>query len=59
MDGCSSYIGRRFQSCRKSLGYKTGLKRMWCAKAQQGDAVVELIMDLSNRPCLTSNFSLT
>jgi imidazoleglycerol-phosphate dehydratase len=42
-----------------ALGTKAGLNRMWCAKAQQGDAVVEVTMDLSNRPCLTSNLSLS
>lgn len=42
-----------------ALGTKAGLNRMWCAKAQEGDAVVEVTMDLSNRPCLTSNLSLS
>lgn len=41
-----------------ALGTKAGLNRMWCATAQRGDAIVEVTMDLSNRPCLTSNLSL-
>lgn len=41
-----------------SLGTKAGLNRMWCATANVGDAVVEVTMDLSNRPCLTHNLSL-
>ncbi len=41
-----------------SLGTKAGLNRMWCADAKVGDAVVEVTMDLSNRPCLTHNLSL-
>lgn len=42
-----------------SLGTKAGLNRMWCATAQSGKAVVEVTMDLSNRPCLTSNLNLS
>ena len=42
-----------------ALGTKAGLNRMWCATAQCGEAVVEVVMDLSNRPCLTSNLSLS
>jgi len=41
-----------------ALGTKAGLNRMWCATAQHGTAIVEVTMDLSNRPCLTSNLSL-
>ena len=41
-----------------ALGTKAGLNRMWCAIGKQGDAIVEVTMDLSNRPCLTSNLSL-
>lgn len=41
-----------------ALGTKAGLNRMWCATAKHGDAIVEVTMDLSNRPCLTSNLSL-
>jgi imidazoleglycerol-phosphate dehydratase len=41
-----------------ALGTKAGLNRMWCAAAKYGDAIVEVTMDLSNRPCLTSNLSL-
>jgi imidazoleglycerol-phosphate dehydratase len=33
--------------------------RMWCAKADFGQAQVEVTMDLSNRPCLTQNLTLT
>lgn len=40
-----------------ALGTKAGLNRMWCAKATSGDAVMEVTMDLSNRPCLTENLS--
>jgi imidazoleglycerol-phosphate dehydratase len=42
-----------------ALGTKAGLNRMWCATAQSGEAVVEVTMDLSNRPCMTSNLSLS
>ena len=42
-----------------ALGTKAGLNRMWCATAQKGEAIVEVTMDLSNRPCLTSNLSLS
>lgn len=41
-----------------ALGTKAGLNRMWCATGKHGDAIVEVTMDLSNRPCLTSNLSL-
>jgi imidazoleglycerol-phosphate dehydratase len=42
-----------------SFGTKAGLNRMWCAKAEYGAAEVEVTMDLSNRPCLTHNLTLT
>ncbi len=42
-----------------SLGTKAGLNRMWCAVATTGEAKVEVTMDLSNRPCLTHNLSLS
>ena len=42
-----------------ALGTKAGLNRMWCAKADYGAAQVEVTMDLSNRPCLTHNLTLT
>jgi imidazoleglycerol-phosphate dehydratase len=41
-----------------ALGTKAGLNRMWCSSSNTGDAVVEVTMDLSNRPCLTQNLSL-
>ena len=42
-----------------ALGTKAGLNRMWCAKANYGAAEIEVTMDLSNRPCLTHNLTLT
>jgi len=42
-----------------SLGTKAGLNRMWCAVATVGEANVEVTMDLSNRPCITHNLSLS
>lgn len=47
------------QVLTKALGTKAGLNRMWCAKADFGQAQVEVTMDLSNRPCLTHNLTLT
>jgi len=41
-----------------SLGTKAGLNRMWCAQSHYGRAHVEVVIDLSNRPCLTHNLSL-
>jgi len=41
-----------------ALGTKAGLNRMWLGKVSVGDCTVEVTMDLSNRPCLTSNLSL-
>lgn len=46
------------QVLNKALGTKAGLNRMWLGKAKVGDCEVEVTMDLSNRPCLTSNLSL-
>mmetsp|Transcript_22718 Transcript_22718/g.41303 ORF Transcript_22718/g.41303 Transcript_22718/m.41303 type:complete len:428 (-) Transcript_22718:29-1312(-) len=45
------------QVLNMALGTKAGLNRMWCAKGTYGDAVVEVTMDLSNRPCLTHNLT--
>mmetsp|Transcript_5949 Transcript_5949/g.13016 ORF Transcript_5949/g.13016 Transcript_5949/m.13016 type:complete len:439 (+) Transcript_5949:139-1455(+) len=42
-----------------AFGTKAGLNRMWCATGTYGDAEVEVIMDLSNRPCLNHNLSLS
>eukprot|EP00545_Synedropsis_sp_CCMP1620_P007378 CAMPEP_0119007122 /NCGR_PEP_ID=MMETSP1176-20130426/2785_1 /TAXON_ID=265551 /ORGANISM="Synedropsis recta cf, Strain CCMP1620" /LENGTH=415 /DNA_ID=CAMNT_0006959197 /DNA_START=31 /DNA_END=1275 /DNA_ORIENTATION=+ len=47
------------QVLTKAFGTKAGLNRMWCAKADYGAAQVEVTMDLSNRPCLTHNLTLT
>lgn len=47
------------QVLNKALGTKAGLNRMWCAEAQYGISVVEVTMDLSNRPCLRHNLCLT
>ena len=42
----------------QALGTKAGLNRMWCARARNGKSLVEVTMDLSNRPCLTENLTL-
>jgi len=42
-----------------AFGTKAGLNRMWCAEGIYGDAEVEVTMDLSNRPCITHNLSLS
>jgi imidazoleglycerol-phosphate dehydratase len=47
------------QIWNKSLGTKAGLNRMWCAEGTHGNACVEVTMDLSNRPCLTHDLTLT
>lgn len=47
------------QCLNKALGTKAGLNRMWCAVGTSGDAEVEVTMDLSNRPCLTHDLSLS
>jgi imidazoleglycerol-phosphate dehydratase len=41
-----------------ALGTKAGLNRMWCSTQQCGSARVQVVMDLSNRPCFTQNLSL-
>lgn len=46
------------QCLSTALGTKAGLNRMWCATKQHGSASVQVVMDLSNRPCLTHNVSL-
>jgi len=47
------------QVLNTALGTKAGLNRMWCAIGTYGDAEVEVTMDLSNRPCITHNLSLS
>jgi imidazoleglycerol-phosphate dehydratase len=47
------------KNLNEALGTKAGLNRMWCAEAHVGSALVEVVMDLSNRPCLTHNLSLS
>jgi len=47
------------QVLNTALGTKAGLNRMWCAVGAYGDAEVEVTMDLSNRPCITHNLSLS
>jgi len=49
------------QVLTQALGTKAGLNRMWCAAADdgEGDAEVEVTMDLSNRPCFTHNLTLS
>ncbi|KAL7481509.1 hypothetical protein ACHAW6_007198 [Cyclotella cf. meneghiniana] len=47
------------QVMNHALGTKAGLNRMWCAIGKFGDAEVEVTMDLSNRPCITHNLSLS
>ncbi|KAL3786679.1 hypothetical protein HJC23_002768 [Cyclotella cryptica] len=47
------------QVTNNALGTKAGLNRMWCAIGTYGDAEVEVTMDLSNRPCITHNLSLS
>ncbi|GKY90505.1 hypothetical protein MPSEU_000024200 [Mayamaea pseudoterrestris] len=42
----------------EALGTKAGLNRMWCSTMASGAARVQVVMDLSNRPCLTHNLSL-
>ena len=41
-----------------ALGTKAGLNRMWCATAKVGDTEIEVVMDLSNRPCIRHNLNL-
>ena len=47
------------QVLNTAFGTKAGLNRMWCAIGTYGDAEVEVTMDLSNRPCITHNLSLS
>eukprot|EP00585_Thalassiosira_rotula_P012550 CAMPEP_0196133564 /NCGR_PEP_ID=MMETSP0910-20130528/2742_1 /TAXON_ID=49265 /ORGANISM="Thalassiosira rotula, Strain GSO102" /LENGTH=437 /DNA_ID=CAMNT_0041393307 /DNA_START=37 /DNA_END=1350 /DNA_ORIENTATION=+ len=47
------------QVLNTAFGTKAGLNRMWCAVGTYGDAEVEVTMDLSNRPCITHNLSLS
>mmetsp|Transcript_8768 Transcript_8768/g.15964 ORF Transcript_8768/g.15964 Transcript_8768/m.15964 type:complete len:437 (-) Transcript_8768:86-1396(-) len=47
------------QVLNTAFGTKAGLNRMWCAVGSYGDAEVEVTMDLSNRPCITHNLSLS
>ena len=47
------------QVLTKAFGTKAGLNRMWCARAEYGEAHIEVTMDLSNRPCLTHDLTLT
>ena len=49
-------IGKVLNQC---LGTKAGLNRMWCGTSKIGNSSVEVTMDLSNRPCLTHNLSLS
>jgi len=46
------------KNLNESLGTKAGLNRMWCSEAKYGQAHVEAVIDLSNRPCLSHNLSL-
>ena len=46
------------QVLTQAFGTKAGLNRMWCAEGREGDAVVEVVMDLSNRPDLNHDLSL-
>lgn len=46
------------QVLTKAFGTKAGLNRMWCANGTAGDAVVEVVMDLSNRPHMEHNLFL-
>lgn len=47
------------QVLNTAFGTKAGLNRMWCAVGTYGSAKVEVTMDLSNRPCITHNLSLS
>jgi imidazoleglycerol-phosphate dehydratase len=47
------------QCLTQALGTKAGLNRMWLAKAELGDADVEVTMDLSNRPYMGHNLHET
>jgi imidazoleglycerol-phosphate dehydratase len=39
----------------EALGTKAGLNRMWSCTASEGTSVVQVVMDLSNRPDLSHN----
>jgi imidazoleglycerol-phosphate dehydratase len=43
------------QCLHQALGAKAGLNRMWCGRCETDSAVVDCVMDLSNRPCLEHN----
>ena len=43
------------QALTQALGSKAGLVRMWCATATVGSSTIQVVMDLSNRPCFTHN----
>jgi len=47
------------QVLNKALGSKAGLNRMWTASAEEGASQVEVVMDLSNRPCFTHDLDLS
>lgn len=47
------------QALDKALGTRAGLNRMWCATGIYGDAEIEVTMDLSNRPDIHHNLSLS
>lgn len=49
------------QALNQALGTKAGLNRMWSAQSitPTTQQVVEITMDLSNRPCLTHNLTLS
>lgn len=44
------------QVLNTALGTKAGLNRMWSTQANSGSAIVDVVVDLSNRPCFTHNF---
>lgn len=47
------------QALDQAFGTKAGLNRMWCASAEAGpNTKIEVVMDLSNRPCFTHNLNL-
>jgi imidazoleglycerol-phosphate dehydratase len=43
------------QVLNEALGTKAGLNRMWSCTASEGTSVVQVVMDLSNRPDLSHN----
>mmetsp|Transcript_11798 Transcript_11798/g.14708 ORF Transcript_11798/g.14708 Transcript_11798/m.14708 type:complete len:448 (+) Transcript_11798:94-1437(+) len=47
------------QCLDRALGTKAGLNRMWSHVATVGTSTVEVVMDLSNRPCLTQNLTFS